>query len=586
MAISKNTHRPRRLPHEKGPLKRFLIALLILALCVGVLAFFLFLSNLGPKKVDYSNLDTSSRELSTETLAFKQESIEREAQFEEILALRDAEVQDVELLREALDAQERYIAALPDYDAVAAKRRDALDTRYQELAAKIEIAKSYDLESEARELVEAESYEAARRKFSAALRIQKMVNETYPRSKAASAGRAAQLQREGRFLQAQPLFEQSLKYEKEADALIEAQDWAQAEAALEKALEVQDKLNREFRGTKHASISRYEGLRTKLVGIRSGQSNVEIQRMRKLADTSLEAGDMLKAANLYEEVARLQGQLNEAYPDSPYASSELVSEFMRKSQTAQSYELGLEIERNNDLLRQLLAERRTYDANEVIVRLRRDIANLKETFPRSSLNDEQLELKVRYLNLVQNDLGFIQDRIYDQLLPIPGVDGWQMAKTEISQALFSLIMGTNPSRNVGDLNPVDSVSWNEAKAFCERLSWILGKEVRLPTENEFRQALGALRYVVLEEHVWSVSDADGLARPVGTKKPFASGFYDLLGNVSEWLESVDRFEAEPAKHIGGHVQDRLDVIFTVPLRESARAERNRMTGFRIVVKVD
>ena len=110
--------------------------------------------------------------------------------------------------------------------------------------------------------------------------------------------------------------------------------------------------------------------------------------------------------------------------------------------------------------------------------------------------------------------------------------------------------------------------------------------MRLPTENEFRQALGRLRYIVLEENVWSVSDAAGVPQAVGTKEPFASGFYDLLGNISEWLESIDRFENEGALHIGGHAQDRIESIFTVPLREAPRGERNRLTGFRIAVKVN
>jgi hypothetical protein len=285
-------------------------------------------------------------------------------------------------------------------------------------------------------------------------------------------------------------------------------------------------------------------------------------------------------------VARLQKQLNEVYPGSPHASSERVAEFQRKSQTAQSFELGLEIEKNHDLLQRLLSGRRTYEAAEVIVALRRDIKQMEEAFPRSSLNDEELQVKVRYLNLVQNDLGYIQDRVYDALLPVPETEGLQMLRTEVPQALYNLMMGTNPSRNRGDVNPVDSVSWTEAKSFCERLSWIVGKSVRLPTENEFRQALGPLRYVVLENHVWSVSDADGVAQPVGKKEPFTSGFYDLLGNVSEWLESIDRFDSEDARHIGGHAQDRIEAIFTVPMRSAPRGERNRLTGFRVVVVVD
>ena len=166
---------------------------------------------------------------------------------------------------------------------------------------------------------------------------------------------------------------------------------------------------------------------------------------------------------------------------------------------------------------------------------------------------------------------------------MPEVDAWQMAKTEVSQVLYQFIMGENPSRNKGDKKPVDSVSWLEAKDFCKRLGWILGKSVRLPTEHEFRQALGPLRYVVLEEHVWSFSDAREVARPIALKKPFASGYFDLLGNVSEWLESIDRFEDEDAFHIGGHAGDRIEVVFSVPRRTASRAERNRLTGFRFVV---
>jgi hypothetical protein len=48
---------------------------------------------------------------------------------------------------------------------------------------------------------------------------------------------------------------------------------------------------------------------------------------------------------------------------------------------------------------------------------------------------------------------------------------------------------------------------------------------------------------------------------------------------------VDRFEAEDAQHIGGHALDQLETIFTVPVREAPREERNRMTGFRIVIKI-
>ncbi|MEM8868378.1 MAG: SUMF1/EgtB/PvdO family nonheme iron enzyme [Verrucomicrobiota bacterium] len=525
-------------------------------------------------------------EITGDMEAILEESIDLEVKFEEALALREPTKEDIELLKRSLEVLEDYLKAIPGYDSEADKRRDSLKKRYQDYAATSWQISSIASEKEAVELAKADDFEGARVKYRQAYRDQKRINEEFPLSDSANPGRATRLQRQARYLTAEPLYQRSLELEAVAQTHIEKQNWERAEEILSQSIEIQDQLNREYRGTNQASVARLERLRVKLVGIRSGQSHLEVEAIANFADERRMAGENLEAAELYQEAARLQRQLNEAYRDSPYASSDRVSEFLRKSQTAESYELGLEIERNNDLLNQLLSERRTYEATEVIIFLRRDIRQMLETFPRSSLNNEDFQIKVRYLNLVQSDLGYIQDRIYDALLPIPNVGDRKMLRTEVPQALYGLIMGTNPSRNLGDTKPVDSVNWTEAKEFCDRLTWIMGKEVRLPTENEYREALGPLRYVVLENHVWSASNTDGVAQPVGGKEPLASGYFDLLGNVSEWLESVDRFENEDARHIGGHAQDRLESIFTVPAREAPRSERNRLTGFRVVMDFD
>ena len=211
---------------------------------------------------------------------------------------------------------------------------------------------------------------------------------------------------------------------------------------------------------------------------------------------------------------------------------------------------------------------------------------MQETYPRSSLNDANLQIKIRYLNLLQNDLDFIQKHLFRRVRPLPDSNGWSMLTTEVTQGLYSIVMGTNPSRIKADDHPVDSVSWREAKTFCDRISWIMGKPVRLPSENEFRSALGQLRYLVLEEYTWSELDSGNKAQAVASKKALGEGYFDLLGNVSEWLESMDQYDDEDAKHIGGHAQDSLEAIFTVPVRSSPRGERNRMTGFRIVMRLN
>lgn len=584
MAIFKQSSR-RRPSYEPSPLKKCFLA--ALAFGAGALALigFWWLSQLGPKDVDFRELNLSG-EVPEEVKQLQQKSIELEAQFEEILAIREARPEDIILLKQALDKQKAYLNAFTGVDSEGYNRQVNLEQTYQDLAAQILENESLELEIQGEALAAAENFEAARGKYRDAYARQNQINQDFPLSRSYNVGRAARLDRQVRYLAAEPLLRRSLALENEADDFIHAQDWGQAEERLRAAIHIQDNLNRQYRGANQTSVPRLKRLERKLVEIRSGQSHLEVQRIAKLADQKRTNNEHLEAAALYQEAARLQGQLNEDYKDSPYASSERLIEYQRKSQTAESFDLGIQIENNHDLMQKLLAQRQTYEAVEVIATLRRDMKQMQEAFPRSSLNDEDLELKVRYLNLVQNDLGFIQDRIYDALLPVPETEGWRMLRMEVSQALYSLIMGKNPSRNQGDLRPVDSVSWMDAKKFCQRLSWILGKPVRLPTENEFRLALGRLRYVVLENHVWSASNSKGVPQPVGSKEPFASGFFDLLGNVSEWLESVDRYESEGARQIGGHAQDRLEAIFTAPIRDAPRGGRNRLTGFRVVVKTD
>ncbi|MGB0416127.1 MAG: SUMF1/EgtB/PvdO family nonheme iron enzyme [Coraliomargarita sp.] len=581
--MSKNPRR-HRLPHESSPLKRILLALGAILLCGIVLGGFWLLSRMGPQPVDHSQLGETVG-LSEETMAYQLESIEYEARFEEILVLREPTREDIELLERALEEQRKYIAAFPSAGTESIERLELLNERYQSVASREYSERSEAYEKEARKLAESGDLDAARGAFMAALKEQRMINENYPLSSTYDAARVARLQREADFLVAEPLYQRSVALEARADQFIEGANWAEAEQALEQARALQDTLNREHRGSKQADIARHERLKIKLVGIQSGQDYVEIQEIAKLADARRVAGEHLESASFYDEAARLQRSLNQSFPDSPYASSDRVADFLRKSQTSQSYQLGREIEANHDQLRVLLDQRRVREAIELIVDLRRDIMQMQETYPRSSLNDEDLQIKVRYLNLVQNDIEFIQSRFYDLMIPVEASENVVMLKTEVPQGLYAIIMGTNPSRNRGDANPVDSVSWVEAKSFCQRMSWIVGKPVRLPTENEFRAALGRLRYVVLEDHVWSASNSDGIAQPVGIKEPFGRGYYDLLGNVSEWLESVNRFESEDALHIGGHAQDSLEAIFTVPVRDSPRGERNRMTGFRIVAEL-
>jgi len=72
------------------------------------------------------------------------------------------------------------------------------------------------------------------------------------------------------------------------------------------------------------------------------------------------------------------------------------------------------------------------------------------------------------------------------------VNSFAIGKYPVTQAQYEAVMGTNPSRFQNNpQNPVEKVSWNDAQAFCQKLSQITGKTYRLPTEAEWEYACRA-----------------------------------------------------------------------------------------------
>ena len=66
-----------------------------------------------------------------------------------------------------------------------------------------------------------------------------------------------------------------------------------------------------------------------------------------------------------------------------------------------------------------------------------------------------------------------------------------MGRYPITQEQWQAIMDNNPSEFKGDKRPVERVSWDDAKEFCDRLSKKTKREYRLPTEAEWEYACRA-----------------------------------------------------------------------------------------------
>ena len=140
-----------------------------------------------------------------------------------------------------------------------------------------------------------------------------------------------------------------------------------------------------------------------------------------------------------------------------------------------------------------------------------------------------------------------------------------IGETEVTQALWEAVMGSNPSEfgtddpDRGSL-PVESVSWDDIcgkGGFLEKLNDVLkgqlpeGRKFRLPTEAEWEYAArgGHKSPKVqtmysgsgnIDEVAWYNNNSEG-PHPVKSLKANSLGLYDMSGNVREWCS--DRYGA-------------------------------------------
>jgi sulfatase modifying factor 1 len=193
-----------------------------------------------------------------------------------------------------------------------------------------------------------------------------------------------------------------------------------------------------------------------------------------------------------------------------------------------------------------------------------------------------------------------------------------MQTTEVTQRQWKAVMGTEPWKGEdyvkeGPDYPAVYVSWDDAVAYCKKLSEKESKTYRLPTEAEWEYACRAGAkttwsfgddenklgdYAWYRENAWDIDEK--YAHQVRLKKPNAFGLYDMHGNVHEWCHDYfeeDYYKQSPAKDPTGPTSGSSRVLrggswdYHMSISRSAYryrldARRYLIFGFRLVRVLD
>ena len=167
-------------------------------------------------------------------------------------------------------------------------------------------------------------------------------------------------------------------------------------------------------------------------------------------------------------------------------------------------------------------------------------------------------------------------RLEAKMLPVPGTE-ILLSKTEFTVGEWKLYLKAEGypewqqpeprSFMQTDEHPVVKVDWNDAMKFCEWLSKVSGKKWRLPKNEEWEAAVGKTKYpwgdyfppkkedgnyAILADGTGDPArvGVDGVkgTAPVGSFRANTLGFFDLGGNVGEWMferYSVKKLNANP-----------------------------------------
>lgn len=184
-------------------------------------------------------------------------------------------------------------------------------------------------------------------------------------------------------------------------------------------------------------------------------------------------------------------------------------------------------------------------------------------------------------------------------------EGFWMMETEVTQTMWVSLMEDNPSDHRGGQFPVEEVSWDDCREFCEKFNSAAGLpdlKFSLPSEAQWEYACRAGDTSVcenLDAVAWYEDNCGEKSHEAGLKDANRWNLYDMCGNVWEWCSDTWDGESYSADSVtdpdgsrtgslricrGGSWRDEVRLCRPACRAGGNPAQRNDFIGFRGILR--
>lgn len=580
--------RSREIRGKTGGIRGPLVFLLVAATALGIFYFASLSKGSREEYAEAQEIVPNSAEAEKKL----SEARSAETQFNAIHEFKKDQItgEDIDIYEKAVNAYSDYLA----YSGAAASynpKYEQMRKHLHNLRADFLRKRTAELERQAEELATEKKYEEAERLFSEAANIEFRITKEYPLASKKNHARANALEIRAKTMHAIPLQARAQELESEGEAALNAAQWPKANACLTEALLIEKELWTSYRNVIVSNSTRLLRLQDLIATVNSAPEYERRERSIAEARVAEAQENWSAAADEWKKALNAQKTIIQNFPRSLYAEKTVEKSLETNLHNALARPEFSKLQKDCEEMHADICENKPERVPQIAKQALRRAENIRREWSKSTLVSDDFLQELRYMDLKAPDIAGVQGNLFKLLLPIPGAPAdIQMMKTEVSQALYTFIMPFNPSAQKNLEHPVESVDYNDAQEFCRRLSMLLGRAVRLPTQEEFLAAAGPVTPENVIRQAWLIENSSGTVHSSGKLAANAFGFFDLYGNVAEWVSSVktgaDKREQFEEVIAGGDCQTPSYSFPSDFFKKVVRTEKSRTRGFRVVVETE